>query len=199
MGKKKLMLGGICVAVVVLGIIIGSLAFRISKGKSKTVYDTNIIASQMRELSELVTLEYKYKNAAKAETPPQKIFGAIDVPFTGNSVIVCYEGTIKMGTDLSKAKIEVSGNSIDVELVPCEIISHEIDEDSWEYLDISSSLFSPLTLEDGDELRKSQKDLIEKSVLEEGLLDEASEKAVGQMKTFLKTLYPDAAISIIVK
>lgn len=184
---------------IVMGIFICSKVMAGADKKDDTVYDTNIIANQINELSELTTLEYKYKNAAKAEQAPQRILGKIDIPFTGNSMIVCYEGTVKIGTDLSKAVIKVDGKSIDLELEPCQILSHEIDENSWEYLDTSSSVFNPLTPQDGDELRKSQKEIIEKGIVDEGLLDEADKKAIEQIKSFLKTIYPDASVTIVVK
>lgn len=167
---------------------------------SEAKYSTEDIEKQISEISELATLEYKYRNAAKSEEDPYKLFGAIDVPFTNKKMIVSYEGVIKLGTDLTQSKISLNEEdgitTIEIVLKPCEILNNEINEDSWEFWDMTSSIFNRLTPEDDSNLRKEQKNVMSQYVEESGLLEEADKKAKTQIETLMKILYPDAIIKV---
>lgn len=75
-------------------------------------------------------------------------------------------------------------------------MSNEIDEESWEFWDMSSSIFNPLTPQDDSNLRKEQKAVMEQLVIGDGLIDEANEKARAQVKALLKVIYPEADIRV---
>lgn len=187
----------------VTAMIIAALLFGVKVGSSwvargGTAYSTSVVATQISEMSELATLKYRYRNAAKSQEDPYRLFGAINVPFTGKSMIVSYGGTIILGTDLSQAKISVDNvfNTIRVSLRPCRIISNEIDEESWEFWDMNSSIFNPLTPEDDSNLRKEQKAVMERIVEQDGLYEEADRKARSQVKALLTMLYPEADIRV---
>ncbi len=198
---KKIFISILMVVVLIIGIALGLFIGGGEKSEEKLepTYDSNVIGNQVKELSELVTLEYRYRNAVKAEEPPKKLLGKINIPLTGNSMIVCYDGIVKIGTDLSETEVVANSASIDVKLAPCTIISHEIDDNSWKYLDISSNVFNPLTPEDGTELRKSQKEIIEKSIEQDEMIEDANAKAVEQVQSYLKTIYPEASINVSIK
>lgn len=163
-------------------------------------YSSENIEKQISEISELATLEYKYRNAAKTEEDPYKLFGAIDIPFTNKKMIVSYEGVIKLGTDLTQSDIFLSEEdgitTIRIMLKPCEILTNEIDEDSWEFWDMTSSIFNRLTPEDDSNLRKEQKNVMVQYIEESGLLEEADKKAKTQIETLMNILYPDATIEV---
>lgn len=195
---KRKFLGLLVLAGCLSLLIIGAKAGHSWYERGGTVYSTNTIAHQISEVSELATLRYRYRNAAKSEEDPYKLFGAINVPFTGKSMIVSYSGTIMIGTDLSKANISVDHvfNTIRVRLNPCKIISNEIDEESWEFWDMSSSIFNPLTPQDDSNLRKEQKAVMEQLVMDDGLIDEANVKACTQVEALLRVIYPEADIQV---
>lgn len=166
--------------------------------QGKTTYSINVIEEQISKISELTTLKYSYRNADAVNEENAKILG-IDIPFTDKNMVVAYNGIIKFGTDLSKANVElVDGEEIviNVSIEPCKIVSHEIDEESWEYLNKTSYIFNPLKPEDADNLRKTAKKAIEKKIEEKGIYDEANENAKEEIEKLLTLLYPDAKIKV---
>ena len=78
------------------------------KGKNETentsesipVVTSSTIKTQLSSLQELVTQEYVYTNADKRESTEKWIFGW-ERPFSGKSILITYDGTIKAGIDLN--------------------------------------------------------------------------------------------------
>ena len=96
------------VAVVVILVIGGSyFLFRTDNGKPKITNET--IGVQVKELKELATIQYKYKEIASREDW-NTLFN-IKLPFTKSSFIVSYTGILKLGIDLSETKVDVDENS----------------------------------------------------------------------------------------
>ena len=92
------------VAVVVILVIGGSyFLFRTDNGKPKITNET--IGVQVKELKELATIQYKYKEIASREDW-NTLFN-IKLPFTKSSFIVSYTGILKLGIDLSETKVDV--------------------------------------------------------------------------------------------
>ncbi|MBQ9020940.1 MAG: DUF4230 domain-containing protein [Eggerthellaceae bacterium] len=194
---KKLLAG------ILVGILIaGGLAFYFNEtGKvqeGETTYTTDIIANKLSDIAELSVLEYRYKNAASLDRDSStlKFFSSnVDIPFTEKRLILTYEGIVKMGPDMSQASVDVDGNKVKVTIPHSTILSHELNEESFEYLVQDSGLFNPLKPEDDGALRKEQKGVIEKSIEENGLLDEADKKAQAQITSFLEAFDPELEVS----
>ena len=91
-----------------------------TKEEVKVTSDT--LKEQLKGIRELVTQEYIYTNADKRESTEKWLWG-IDRPFSGNSLLVTYDGTIKAGVDLSQVEITVDedAHTITVILPPSEI------------------------------------------------------------------------------
>lgn len=166
--------------------------------KEEPVYSSEIIEEKITKISELVTLDYFYTNAEKTDPTAIKFF-KWNIPFTEKYLIVKYNGRIKFSTDLSKATIDLQDTNLVVTLPHCVISSHEIDENSWQYLDQKSGLFNGITLEDGDEIRKNAKSSMEKRVEELDLISQADKNAIQQLEQFLKSIYSDLNIEINIK
>lgn len=145
-----------------------------------------VIENSLAEVSELTTMTYHYTNMAEFES--SKDFYGVKLPFTTKSFIITYDGQIKAGIDLSEAKADVSGRRITVTLPEAQILSHEIDEDSIEVFDESTSIFNPLKVEDYKAFSKDQKKTMEAKAEEKGLLEEAHKSAVKNVKEFLGQL-----------
>lgn len=145
-----------------------------------------VVENSLAEVSELATMNYNYTNMAEFES--SKDFYGMKLPFTTKSFIITYDGRIKAGVDLSKAKADVSGSKITVTLPEAQILSHEIDEDSIEVFDESTSIFNPLKVEDYKAFSKDQKKAMEQKAEEKGLLDEARASAVKNVKELLSQL-----------
>lgn len=122
------------VAVVVILVIGGSyFLFRTDNGKPKITNET--IGVQVKELKELATIQYKYKEIASREDW-NTLFN-IKLPFTKSSFIVSYTGILKLGIDLSETKVDVDENSktIKVTLPESKVLSNELDLKSLKVYD----------------------------------------------------------------
>ena len=163
----------------------------------KATYDMDMLKEQITEISEMATLEYRYSGKATYDGGSLTLFGK-NVPFTAKSMIVYYEGIVKLGSDLSGIEIEPGSekNQIVVTIPHSKILSHEIDEDTWEVLDVKNGLFNKVTLEDNGEFVKAQKKAREKEINKGDLPSQADEKMVSQLTGFLQMAYPDIQVEV---
>ena len=198
----KNLIAGLLVGALIAGGLVFYLSGTGTVQEGETTYTTDIIANKLSDISELSILEYRYKNAASLDRDSNtlKFFKSdIDIPFTEKRLIVTYEGIVKMGPDMSQAQVEMDGKKVKVAIPHSKILSHELDEDSFEYLLQDSGLFNPLKPEDDGALRKEQKGVIEKSIEENGLLDEADQKAKEQVTNFFAAFDPELELSCEIK
>ena len=107
------------------------------------------------------------------------------MPFTTSKFILTYDGVIKAGVDVSKAKIEATGGSITVTLPEAQVLSHEIDESSVKVFDEKTSIFNQFTVEDYTAFYADQKKSVEEKAIAKGLLTEAKAQAVKAVEAAL--------------
>ncbi len=163
----------------------------VGKSAGNTEVSAVVLENKLTEISELASLTYSYTNMAEFEN--SKDFYGMKVPFTTKGFIITYDGEIKAGVDLSKAKVDVSGSKITITLPDAEILSHQIDEDSLEIFDETTSIFNPLKVTDYNAFSKDQKSEMEKKATEKGLLGEARQKAVSAVQSFVSQIAADSA------
>ena len=147
---------------------------------------SDLLSQQIQDISELATVEYNYTNMGKFEN--QATFYGWKVPFTTKSFIISYDGKIKAGVDMTQVEVSVSKKKIKVTVPKAKILSHEIDEKSIEVFDETKNIFNQISITDYNQFAIDQKDKMEKSVKEKGLLEEAQKKVESTIKTFIKSL-----------
>lgn len=154
--------------------------------------DIKVLTSEMQSIGELVTVEYLYADAGQF-SDSKKING-VEIPLTQKSFVVRWEGTIKAGIDLSKVTIEDVSKEDDkilkIRIPKAEIISHEINNNSFETLDESNGLFNRITVDDVNTFVGDNKEFMEARVIENGILSKATENAKTQIK-YLMDSYDD--------
>ncbi|MBR5315813.1 MAG: DUF4230 domain-containing protein [Firmicutes bacterium] len=155
---------------------------------------------EILEISEMASLEYNYKNDFEYDGGSLKFFDK-DIPFTNKSMTVYYEGIVKIGTNMQDAEIKLddSGDKVSITVPHCKVLSHEIDEESFEVKDVKNGLFNRVKLEDDTDFRKKQKKAIEKKIKEDGVFDEADEKLDKQLKSYFKMAYPELEVEVTFK
>ena len=146
---------------------------------------SDVLSQQISQISELATVEYNYTNMGKFKN--QATFYGWKVPFTTKSFIVSYDGKIKAGVDMTLTKVDVSGDKIKISVPKAKILSHEIDEKSLEVFDETKNIFNPISITDYNQFAIDQKEKMETSVKEKGLLEQAQEKAETALKTFIES------------
>ena len=141
--KKLLFLIFIFLIVSIFFFYIGK---NLSNNKNKTNITSTLLENKLTTVSKLITTDYHYKNMASFQN--QNDFYGWDIPFTEKKFIISYEGSIKLGTDLNQASINIKDKDITINIKPTKIISHEIDEDSVKVFDEKTSIFNPIKVED---------------------------------------------------
>lgn len=126
-----------------------------------------------------------------AEFENSRDFYGVKLPFTTKSFIITYDGEINAGVDLSKAEVSVRGTRVNITLPEAEILSHQIDEDSIEVFDETTSIFNPLKVEDYQAFNKDQKKKMEEKAESKGLLTEAKAKAISSITEMLSQILSD--------
>ena len=187
MKKKSKFLQGLIGAIIVACLIVASFLFAKNKFKveEKTSISSETVESSLREVRELTTLKYHYKNIASFENAQE--FQGFKLPFTTKKFIYTYEGDINAGIDLEDARVSVNNQAktITVNLPESKILSHDIDENSVKFFDEKNSIFNPLELEDFSNFRKEEEAKVEKEAIEKGLLEESQKNAKKAVEELL--------------
>ena len=175
------------------------VAKTMQKDNGEANYDLEILKQEVKEISELATLQDTYTLNVPYTSESKKLWKTnIKIPFSEKSMVVEYNATLKFGLKLTDDNydIKADGDTITVVLPHSEILSHEIDEDSWVLKDKKNGLFNPLKPEDDSALRKYAKKNALKELDMDELYKEADENAQKQIEDFLKLACPDAEIIV---
>ena len=184
--KGRLIAAAVIAAAVILAFFLG--AARGGQAREPEI-TADLLGQHLREVSDLVSVEYHYTNMGKFENTLD--FYGWEVPFTTKSFIVSYDGVIRAGVDLSRAEVEVNGDTISVTLPAAEILSNEVEEGSLQVYDETHSIFNPISIEDYTGFTADQKSAIEQKAIGNGLLTAARQRAEETVRDFL-TILPGA-------
>ncbi len=152
-----------------------------------------IIEEELRDVGELVTQEYDYTEVGTFDSQKSvQLFGYdVTVPFTQTKFIYSYEGTIKAGVDFTRIAVEKADDSkrVTVTLPKAEILSSELDEDSFQLYDEQNNIFNPFSVKDVNETNRNLKKHAEEKAIEKGLLKRADANAKAMIRSFLMSTY----------
>ena len=174
--------------VLVIGFSIFFAGMKFASKDNEPEITSSSLYSYLNEITELNVLEYKYSKVGKFENSLS--INGWTIPLTKKDFLLTYSGELKAGVNLEEAKIDLETNKIIVHLPSVEITSNVIDEESIEVYDENSNIFNPIKVSDYTKFATSQKDLVEEEAIEDGLLSEASTKAVNVVKNLL-LMIPD--------
>lgn len=165
---------------IVLGVVLAILCFAVgffSGGRQEKppVLSSITVQNQLQQISQLATVRYSYTNMGQFENSNE--FYGIKLPFTTKRFIVAYDGTITAGVDLSQAQVTVSDQKVTISLPAPQILSHEVDPNSLEVFDETTSIFNPITIEDYNGFQADQQGVMEDKAIQGGLLTQAKDQA----------------------
>lgn len=143
------------------------------------------IQSGIRDIGKLCTAEYDFTHVETFESQID-LFG-MKIPGTKSSYVYSYDGTILAGVDFTQITVvkDDRNKTIQISFPKAEIISTEIDQDSFTLYGEKKGLFNPFEIED---FALSQSDMIrieEAKAVEDGLLTRAEENAEQILRNFL--------------
>lgn len=141
----------------------------------------------------------------RCNTKDRKLFGA-SIPFTTSRFIYSYDVTVNAGYDFDKIditppkeKLKSGKGTIYVKLPQPEIISCNIDEDSFQVYDEENNIFSPITMEEQNDSRKEMKESAKQDAIDNGLYVNAESNVKTLIKSFLYQTYDSEKYDIVFK
>ena len=152
-----------------------------------TIVSVSVVEKEIKAIGELATQEYTYTNAGSFTDSKQ--LKNFKIPFTEKSFIVKWDGTIKAGIDVQKVAIVVDDKAkvITVKMPKAEILSHELDEESFEVLKEADNIFNPIEIEDVKKFDAKSKETMEQRAIDNGVLDKAYENAKNVITALVYT------------
>ncbi len=143
---------------------------------------STLIQNRIEQASDLVTTKYHYTKVGKFENSLN--LNGWSIPLTNKYFILTFEGEIQLGTDLSKANIEISDSTIHVTVDKPTVISNSIDESSIEVYDETKNIFNPISVSDYKAFAVEQKEKALSEAKKKGLMKTAqknTEKSIKQI------------------
>lgn len=158
----------------------------VEKEKEITVEE---ISSGLQEMGELVTGKYFFSDVIRFSSKKQ-VFG-IELGFTETNYLAGYDGVVTAGVDFRSIRAVRDEGTIRVSLPPAEILSVDIDTESFRLYTEKSGLGNPLSVEDVNvslvELERGAK----LRAAELGLLEQAEDNARELIRSFIVQLVGD--------
>lgn len=157
-----------------------------TESENSYTLDITTIEKIIEPASDLLTSKYRYKDADTYENF-KTLFGK-KIPFTTDMTVFTYEGTVGVGIDLLEVEYEIDNeNQIITIFIPeLNILTNEIDPDSFEYPFKSDSVFNTTDMSDFTELMSKLKEEKVKIVLnDKEFMDSARQNAENVLKGFL--------------
>lgn len=149
---------------------------------------STLIQNRIEQASDLVTTKYHYTKVGKFENSLN--LNGWSIPLTNKYFILTFEGEIQLGTDLSKANIEISDSTIHVTVNKPTVISNSIDESSIEVYDETKNIFNPISVSDYKAFAVEQKEKALSEAKKKGLMKTAQENAKKSIKQII-SIIPD--------
>ncbi len=147
------------------------------------------IRSGMANIGKLSTAEYNYTHVERVDSS-REIRG-FKIPLTKTTFIYSYDGSIMAGIDFTRIQIDKDDvkKEITVTLPEVEIISSEVDQDSFKLYDERNNIFNPISVTDVMDSFADLKTAEEKKAVEGGLLNKAKANAVTLVDNFMHGSY----------
>lgn len=149
---------------------------------------STLIQNRIEQASDLVTTKYHYTKVGKFENSLN--LNGWSIPLTNKYFILTFEGEIQLGTDLSKANIEISDSTIHVTIDKPTVISNSIDESSIEVYDETKNIFNPISVSDYKAFAVEQKEKALSEAKKKGLMKTAQENTKKSIKQII-SIIPD--------
>lgn len=147
---------------------------------------STLIQNRIEQASDLVTTKYHYTKVGKFENSLN--LNGWSIPLTNKYFILTFEGEIQLGTDLSKANIEISDSTIHVTVDKPTVISNSIDESSIEVYDETKNIFNPISVSDYKAFAVKQKEKALSEAKKKGLMKTAQENTKKSIKQIISII-----------
>ena len=176
-----------CIAVIAIILILCAIILGLSREIS---FDNKTTKIGFEDIGELVT-QSAYCTEVNVTDASRELFG-IEIPFTQSKYIYSYDIIIKAGFDFTEITWTENNNVIEIQLPEAEILSSEVDMDSFKLYHEKESIYRPITMEENNEALKSLELAAQENAIANGLLDNARANAEVILTGFFSATYsPD--------
>lgn len=149
---------------------------------------STLIQNRIEQANDLVTTKYHYAKVGKFENSLS--LNGWSIPLTNKNFILTFEGEIQLGTDLSKAEVEIKDSTIHITVDKPTVISNSIDESSIEVYDETKNIFNPISVNDYKKFAVEQKETALSEAKKKGLMKTAQENTKKSVKEIISVI-PD--------
>lgn len=149
---------------------------------------STLIQNRIEQASDLVTTKYHYTKVGKFENSLN--LNGWSIPLTNKYFILTFEGEIQLGTDLSKANVEINDSTIYATVNKPTVLSNSIDESSIEVYDETKNIFNPISVSDYKAFAVEQKEKALSEAKKKGLMKTAQENTKKSIKQII-SIIPD--------
>ena len=172
------------VAIIVIILLIAAVIFGVSQ---YFMTDSKTTKVGFEDIGELAT-QSAHCTEVNVTEAARELFG-LEIPFTESKYIYSYDIVIKAGFNFEEIEWEENGNTIEVSLPEAEILSSEIDLDSFKIYHEDESIFREITMTENNEALSSMKQRAEEDAVNNGLLENASSNAKTILTGFSVSLF----------
>lgn len=179
----------ILVIIVIAALLLGVTRYFSTRGTTTSIGFENIgeLATQSAYCKEVNVLEGS-----------RDLFG-FTIPFTQSKYIYSYGVEVKAGFNFEEIEWELNDHTIEVRLPEAEILSTELDTDSFEVYHEEESAFCKITLEEINEGLDSLQERARQDAIESGILENARSNAETILTGFFGNVYDMDEYEIVFK
>ena len=161
----------------ILSVTLTGCSHKSTQSKEQPPAAEQLTTGQLRSVCELAPLECYYHNTAKSSTDKKVLFWN-----TNKKLWMEYSGIVKIGIDISRLDLQITGQVVTITLPEAKIISCKIDETSLSedtfYTEQTGLGAEKITAQDQTEaFEKAQQTMLEEAQKDESLLLQAQERA----------------------
>lgn len=183
-GWIKMYLTGKVLMVVIAAVVLVLLVLGVRKYVSVESKTTKI---GFEDIGELAT-QAAYCTEVNVTEAARELWG-IKIPFTQSKYIYSYDVVVKAGFDFGEVEWSEKKGVIEVKLPQAEILSCEVDTDTFQVYHEDESIFRKITLEENNEALNNLMQQAEKDAVANGILEDARSNAERILKGFFGNEY----------
>ena len=171
-----------------------------SGGEPQTIVEETVVEKEvvisgatieagLNNIGKLCTAEYYFTHVSSYDSA--KTVRGFKIPGTTSRFVYSYDGTILAGVDFTEIKVDKNEETkkITVTIPKAEIISSDVDQNSFKLYDEKSNIFNPIKVTDVTNSFADLKNDEEKKAVDNGLLDKAKDNAVSLIENFMRGSY----------
>jgi hypothetical protein len=166
---------------------IGFKLTRLAANSKPHEENTSTVIRQVQTLADLVTVKYVVEKVVILDVPPDSTLGQFVQG--DNRVLLLAHGVVKAGIDLkhlTPADVSVSDKTIHIKLPPAQITDAYLDDSLTRVIDWKQGFLRSFDKDLEQTARQMAVDDIKRAARTDGILNEASQRAMWQLAVFFR-------------